>query len=72
MTLTLYALHLCVMSWADKLTPLPEPLLLYWLQVAAAVAIGILFQRLRSRGPLELLASGAANAARDGRADARH
>ncbi|WP_104168985.1 heparan-alpha-glucosaminide N-acetyltransferase domain-containing protein [Arthrobacter sp. SX1312] len=72
MTLTLYALHICVMSWADKLTPLPEPLLLFWLQVAAAVAIGILFQRLRSRGPLELLASGAANAARDGRADARH
>ncbi|WP_247828666.1 heparan-alpha-glucosaminide N-acetyltransferase domain-containing protein [Arthrobacter antioxidans] len=72
MTLTLYALHICVMSWADKLVPLPDPLLVFWLQVAAAIAIGILFQRVRSRGPLELLASGAANAARDGRADARH
>ncbi|WP_043447538.1 heparan-alpha-glucosaminide N-acetyltransferase domain-containing protein [Arthrobacter sp. L77] len=72
MTLTLYALHICVMSWADKLVPLPDPLLVLWLQVAAAITIGILFQRVRSRGPLELLASGAANAARDGRADARH
>ncbi|WP_434992694.1 heparan-alpha-glucosaminide N-acetyltransferase domain-containing protein [Arthrobacter sp. Ld5] len=71
MTLTLYALHICVMSWADELAPLPDPLVLFWLQVAAAVAIGVLFQRLHSRGPLELLASGAANAARDGRAEAR-
>ncbi|MHA7239157.1 heparan-alpha-glucosaminide N-acetyltransferase domain-containing protein [Arthrobacter sp. TMS1-12-1] len=71
MTLTLYSLHICVMSWADKLVPLPDPLLLLWLQVVAAIALGILFQRLRSRGPLELLASGAANAARDGRTEAR-
>ncbi|MBG6223953.1 putative membrane protein [Arthrobacter sp. CAN_A2] len=72
MTLTLYTLHICVMSWADTLVPLADPLLLLWLQVVAAIAIGILFQRVRSRGPLELLASGAANAARDGRAEARH
>jgi uncharacterized membrane protein len=70
MTLTLYSLHICVMSWADQLSPLPDPMLLFWLQVAAAVAIGILFQRLRSRGPLELLTSGAANAAREGRIEA--
>ena len=70
MTLTLYSLHICVMSWADQLVPLPDPLLLFWLQVAIAIGIGILFQRVRSRGPLELLASGAANAARDGRIDA--
>ncbi|WP_394250229.1 heparan-alpha-glucosaminide N-acetyltransferase domain-containing protein [Arthrobacter pityocampae] len=71
MTLTLYALHVCVMSWADELVPQPDPLLVLWLQVVAAIAIGILFQRLHSRGPLELLASGAANAARDSRAQAR-
>lgn len=71
MTLTLYTLHICVMSWADQLTPLPDPTQLYWLQVVVAVLIGMLFQRLRSRGPLELLASGAATAARDSRADAR-
>lgn len=71
MTLTLYSLHICVMSWADQLTPLPDPLQLFWLQLAAAVAVGILFQRVGSRGPLELIASGAANAARDGRIEAR-
>lgn len=64
-------LHICVMRWADQLTPLPNPMQLFWLQLAAAVAIGILFQRVRSRGPLELVASGAANAARDGRIEAR-
>lgn len=71
MTLTLYTLHICVMSWADQLIPLPDPMQLFWLQVAVAIAIGILFQRVRSRGPLELLASGAANAAREGRAEVR-
>ncbi|PPB49403.1 hypothetical protein C4K88_06795 [Arthrobacter pityocampae] len=71
MTLTLYALHVCVMSWADELVPQPDPLLVLWLQVVAAIAIGILFQRLHSRGPLELLASGAANAARDSRTQVR-
>jgi uncharacterized membrane protein len=71
MTLTLYSLHVCVMSWADQLDPLPEPLQLFWLQVVGAVAIGILFQRVGSRGPLELIASGAATAARDGHADVR-
>ncbi len=70
MTLSLYALHVCVMSWADQLVPLPDPVLLLWLQVAAAVAIGVLFWWLRSRGPLELLTSGAANTARQGRVDA--
>ncbi|TKV27967.1 DUF1624 domain-containing protein [Arthrobacter sp. NamB2] len=71
MTLTLYSLHICVMSWADQLVPLPDPVPLLWLQIAAAVALGILLQRLDARGPLELLASGAAAAAREGRADVR-
>jgi hypothetical protein len=59
------------MSWADQLVPLPDPVQLFWAQVVVAVAIGILFQRVHSRGPLELLASGAANAAREGRAEVR-
>ena len=71
MTLTLYTLHICVMGWADQLTPVPDPLPVYWLQVAAAILIGILFQRVHSRGPLELLTSGAATAARDSRTAAR-
>ncbi|WP_105031572.1 heparan-alpha-glucosaminide N-acetyltransferase domain-containing protein [Arthrobacter ruber] len=71
MTLTLYSLHICVMSWADQLVPLPDPLQLFWVQVLAAVALGILFQRLHARGPLELLTSGAANAAREGHAEVR-
>ncbi|MEG9247627.1 heparan-alpha-glucosaminide N-acetyltransferase domain-containing protein [Arthrobacter sp. Soc17.1.1.1] len=71
MTLTLYTLHVCVMSWADQLVPLPDPVQLFWAQVVVAVAIGVLFQRVHSRGPLELLASGAANAAREGRAEVR-
>ncbi|KNC19175.1 hypothetical protein AC792_07825 [Arthrobacter sp. RIT-PI-e] len=70
MTLTLYSLHVCVMSWADQLEPLPDPTGLFWLQVVVAVAVGVLFRRLGSRGPLELLTSGAANAARQGRVDA--
>lgn len=72
MTLTLYSLHVCVMSWADQLEPLPDPMQLFWLQVVVAVAIGILFQRVRSRGPLELITSGAATAAREGRSEARN
>ncbi|THJ64889.1 DUF1624 domain-containing protein [Arthrobacter echini] len=66
MTLTLYSLHVCVMSWADQLEPLPDPLLLLWLQILVAIVIGILFQRIHSRGPLELLTSGASGAAREG------
>jgi hypothetical protein len=72
MTLTLYSLHVCIMSWADQLDPLPEPMQLFWLQVVGAVAIGILFQRVGSRGPLELITSGAGTAARAGRTDVRH
>ncbi len=66
MTLTLYSLHVCVMSWTDQLEPLPDPLLLLWVQIVIAIAVGVLFQRIHSRGPLELLTSGASGAARQG------
>lgn len=66
MTLTLYSLHVAAMSVADQLEPLPDPLLLLWVQILVAIGVGILFRRLNSRGPLELLTSGAAGAAREG------
>ncbi|MBG6217466.1 putative membrane protein [Arthrobacter sp. CAN_A6] len=66
MTLTLYALHITIMSWTDQLVPLPEPSAVFWFQVLAFVALGIVFHRLNARGPLELLTSGASRAARTG------
>ena len=66
MTLTLYSLHICVMSWVDQQVPVPDPVPVFWFQVVAAVALGLLFHRINSRGPLELLTSGASQAARGG------
>ncbi len=66
MTLTLYSLHICVMSWVDQQVPVPDPAPVFWFQVVAAVALGLLFHRINSRGPLELLTSGASQAARGG------
>ncbi|WP_026549891.1 heparan-alpha-glucosaminide N-acetyltransferase domain-containing protein [Arthrobacter sp. Br18] len=66
MTLTLYALHISIMSWADQLLPVPEPSAVFWFQALAFVALGIVFHRLNTRGPLELLTSGASRAARSG------
>lgn len=71
MTLTFYTLHVCVMSWADQLTPLPEPALVYWLQIVVVVLTGIIFQRSGARGPLELITSNVSTAARDNRAGSR-
>lgn len=71
MTLTFYTAHICVMSWADQLMPLPDPALVYWLQIVVVVLIGIIFQRSGARGPLELIASNVATAARDNRAGSR-
>lgn len=66
MTLTLYSLHIAVMSAAGQLNPSPDAVQLFWVQVVIAVGLGILFHRLKVRGPLELLISGAAGAARKG------
>ncbi|MHA7263363.1 heparan-alpha-glucosaminide N-acetyltransferase domain-containing protein [Arthrobacter sp. TMN-37] len=66
MTLTLYSLHICVMSWVDQQEPVLEPAPVFWFQAVGAVALGILFQRINARGPLELIASGASQAARSG------
>ncbi len=66
MTLTLYSLHICVMSWVDQQEPVLEPAPVFWFQALGAMALGILFHRIHARGPLELIASGAAQAARSG------
>ncbi|MHA7141545.1 MULTISPECIES: heparan-alpha-glucosaminide N-acetyltransferase domain-containing protein [unclassified Arthrobacter] len=66
MTLTLYAVHIWTMSVVDAQTPAPDPALVYWGQAVVFVVLGILFQRINARGPLELLTSGASRAARAG------
>ena len=66
MTLTLYSVHIWTMSIVDAQTPAPDPALVYWGQVVVFIVLGILFQRINARGPLELLTSGASRAARAG------
>lgn len=61
MTLSLYAVHLCVMA-ALYGQPLPVGWTVegvYWAQAAAVLVIGTAFAALRWRGPLEWLAHGA-------------
>ncbi|WP_026552993.1 heparan-alpha-glucosaminide N-acetyltransferase domain-containing protein [Arthrobacter sp. H20] len=66
MTLTLYTIHIWTMSVVDAQDPVPEPSLVYWGQVVVFIVLGILFQRINARGPLELVTSGASRAARSG------
>ena len=66
MTLTLYTLHIWIMSIVDAQNPVPEPSLVYWGQVVVFVVLGVLFLKINARGPLELLTSGASQAARSG------
>ena len=66
MTLTLYTLHIWIMSIVDAQNPVPEPSLVYWGQVVVFVVLGVLFLKINARGPLELLTSGASQAARTG------
>lgn len=65
MTLTLYSLHVAVMSVADQQDPLPDPVQLFWIQTVIAVGLGLFFHHMKFRGPLELLISQAARAARE-------
>jgi uncharacterized membrane protein len=67
LTLSLYTMHVWAMSMVQMQATAPEPALVYWTQVAAALALGWLFHRLNARGPLELVVSGAATAARTGK-----
>ncbi|MFJ7748384.1 heparan-alpha-glucosaminide N-acetyltransferase domain-containing protein [Arthrobacter sp. NPDC097144] len=66
MTLTLYSVHVWIMSVTDALPVPPEPVWLFWISAVAAAAIGIAFAKLGSRGPLELVTHGASSLARHG------
>ncbi|KNH15327.1 membrane protein [Arthrobacter sp. ZBG10] len=70
MTLTLYTLHVWVVS-ALYLKPLPAGWTeegMYFAQAGAAVAVGVLFALLKWRGPLELLGHAANRAGRGSQA----
>lgn len=71
MTLSLYALHICVMSVVQQLNPIPHPVQLFWVQAVIAVVLGLIFHHLKSRGPLESLISQGAGAARSSRSRLR-
>lgn len=64
MTLTLYSLHVWVMSVVDLQVPPLEPMPVFWIQATIYVVLAILFQRIEARGPLEFLTSGASRLAR--------
>ncbi|MCQ1951373.1 MULTISPECIES: heparan-alpha-glucosaminide N-acetyltransferase domain-containing protein [Arthrobacter] len=64
MTLTLYSLHVWIMTMVDQQSPPLEPMPVYWIQVAILVVLAVLFQRIDARGPLELVTSGASRLAR--------
>ena len=66
MTLTLYSVHVWVMSVTDAQPVPPEPVWLFWISAVAAAAIGIAFSKLGSRGPLEMVTHGASQLARQG------
>ncbi|MET4060068.1 putative membrane protein [Arthrobacter sp. UYP6] len=66
MTLTLYSLHVWIMSVTDAQPVPPEPVWLFWISAVLAAGIGILFARLGSRGPLEMITHGASSLARHG------
>ena len=66
MTLTLYTVHVWVMSAVQAQPVPPEPGWVFWISAAVAAAAGILFAKLNSRGPLEILTHGAAQLVRHG------
>lgn len=63
-TLSLYTMHVWTMSIVDAQTPEADPGAVFWIQVAVAVGLGVLFQYIGARGPLEMLTSEASRAAR--------
>ncbi|GAB3538746.1 hypothetical protein GCM10027403_25950 [Arthrobacter tecti] len=64
MTLTLYSLHIWIMSIVDQQQPALDPAPVYWAQAAAFIALGLVLRKLRARGPLEFIVAGASDVAR--------
>jgi NADH:ubiquinone oxidoreductase subunit 6 (subunit J) len=64
MTLSLYSLHIWVMSIVDQQEVPLDPGPVYWAQVTVFVALGLLVRKLGARGPLEYVAAGASDIAR--------
>ncbi|WP_051470744.1 heparan-alpha-glucosaminide N-acetyltransferase domain-containing protein [Arthrobacter sp. 35/47] len=64
MTLTLYSLHIWIMSVVDQQAVPPEPAPVYWAQAVVFVAVALLLRKLHARGPLEYVAAGASDVAR--------
>ncbi|WP_299165325.1 heparan-alpha-glucosaminide N-acetyltransferase domain-containing protein [uncultured Arthrobacter sp.] len=64
MTLTLYSLHIWIMSIVDQQDVPLDPAPVYWAQVTVFVAVGLLLRKLNARGPLEYVAAGASDVAR--------
>ncbi|GAB3549243.1 heparan-alpha-glucosaminide N-acetyltransferase domain-containing protein [Arthrobacter tumbae] len=64
MTLTLYSLHIWIMSIVDQQEVPLDPAPVYWAQAAVFIAVGLLLRKLGARGPLEYVAAGASDVAR--------
>lgn len=64
MTLTLYSLHIWIMSIVDQQEVPLDPAPVYWAQAAVFIAFGLLLRKLNVRGPLEYVAAGASDIAR--------
>ncbi|MFP5316278.1 MAG: hypothetical protein ACLGHS_13005, partial [Actinomycetes bacterium] len=64
MTLTLYSLHIWIMSVVDQQAVPLEPAPVYWAQAVVFVAVALLLRKLNARGPLEYVAAGASDVAR--------
>lgn len=64
MTLSLYSLHIWIMSIVDQQDVPLDPAPVYWAQAAVFVAVGLLLRKLNARGPLEYVAAGASDVAR--------
>ena len=64
MTLTLYSLHIWIMSIVDQQDVPLDPAPVYWAQATVFIAVGLLLRKLGARGPLEYVAAGASDVAR--------
>ena len=64
LTLTLYSLHIWIMSIVDQQDVPLDPAPVYWAQAAVFVAVGLLLRKLNARGPLEFVVAGANDFAR--------